>query len=71
MMPEMPGRTDKKTLKVDVFVDNNHKTREVTYIKREEDYKIDYLQEVKETSHAEIYKSAFSLILHIKSLNEP
>ena len=71
MMPEMPGKTDKKILKIDVFIDGKHKTREVTYIKREEDYKIDYLQEVKEISHAEIYKSSFSLIMHVKSLNKP
>ncbi|MCK4286125.1 MAG: hypothetical protein KAX18_07970 [Candidatus Lokiarchaeota archaeon] len=71
MMPEMPWKSDKKILKIDVFIDNNHKTREVTYIRREEDYKIDYLEEVKEVSHAEIYKSSFSLIMHIKSLNEP
>jgi hypothetical protein len=71
MMPEMPGRNDKKILKIDVYVDNEHKTRKITYIKREEDYKINYLQQVKDTSHAEIYKSAFSLILHVKSLNEP
>lgn len=71
MMPEMPGRTDKKTLKIDVFIDSKHNTREVTYIKREEDYKIDYLKEVKEVGHAEIYKSSFSLIMHVKSLNEP
>ncbi|MHA2035978.1 MAG: hypothetical protein ACW972_01335 [Promethearchaeota archaeon] len=71
MMPEIPGRTDKKVLKVDVYIDDKQSTKEVTYIRREEDYKIEYLEEVKEISHAEIYKSAFSLILHVKSLNEP
>jgi len=71
MMPEIPVRTDTKILKIDVYIDVKHNTRDITYIKREEDYKIDYLQEVKEISHAEIYKSSFSLILHIKSLNEP
>jgi len=71
MMPEIPIRTDKKILKIDVFIDEKHNTRDVTYIKREEDFKINYLSEVKDISHAEIYKSAFSLIMHIKSLNEP
>jgi len=71
MMPEMPSRTDKKILKIDVFIDGKHNTRDVTYIKREKDYKIDYLKEVKEVSHAEIYKSSFSLIIHVKSLNKP
>ncbi|MFW9824393.1 MAG: hypothetical protein ACFFE4_15725 [Candidatus Thorarchaeota archaeon] len=71
MMPEMPGRTDKKVLKVDVYLDEKHRTKGVTYIRREEDYNIELLREVKEVSHAEIYKSAFSLILHIKSLNVP
>jgi len=71
MMPEIPGRTDKKILKIDVYLDEKHNTKDVTYIRREEDYKLDYLNEVKAVSHAEIYKSAFSLILHVKSLNEP
>ncbi|MFX1454932.1 MAG: hypothetical protein ACFFDB_06105 [Promethearchaeota archaeon] len=71
MMPEMPGRTDKKVLKVDVYLDDIHRTSEVTYIRREENYNIELLKEVKEVSHAEIYKSAFSLILHVKSLNKP
>ena len=71
MMPEMPGRTDKKILKIDVHIDGKHTTRDVTYLKREKDYKIEYLKEVKAISHAEIYKSAFSLIMHVKSLNEP
>jgi hypothetical protein len=71
MMPAIPSRKDKKILKIDVYIDGKHNTRDVTYIKREEDYKIDYLKEVKAVSHAEIYKSAFSLILHVKSLNEP
>ncbi|MHA1932348.1 MAG: hypothetical protein ACW96X_07390 [Promethearchaeota archaeon] len=71
MMPEMPGRNDKKILKIDVFIDDKHSTKEVTYIRREEDYKIDYLKVIKEVSHAEIYKSSFSLITHVKSLNEP
>ncbi len=71
MMPAMPNRKDKKILKIDVYIDGKHNTRDVTYIKREEDYKIDFLKEVKAVSHAEIYKSAFSLIIHVKSLNEP
>jgi hypothetical protein len=71
MMPELPGRTDKKILKIDVYIDGKHNTRDVTYIRREEDYNLEYLNEVKAISHTEIYKSAFSLILHVKSLNEP
>jgi len=70
MMPEFP-RLNQKVLKVDVYLDYNHKTRDITYLKREEDYTITYLQDIKELGHAELYKSAFSLILHVKSLNEP
>lgn len=70
MMPELPISAQ-KVLKVDVYLDYNHKTREITYIKREEDYNITYLKGIKEVGHADLYKSSFSLILHIKSLNEP
>jgi len=71
MMPEFPGKLDQKVLKVDVYLDYSHETRGITYLKREEDYKITYLKDIKEVSHADLYKSSFSLILHVKSLNEP
>ncbi|MFX1322740.1 MAG: hypothetical protein ACFFAQ_13975 [Promethearchaeota archaeon] len=71
MMPEFPGKLDQKVLKVDVYLDYIHETRDITYLKREEDYKITYLKDIKEVSHADLYKSSFSLILHVKSLNEP
>ncbi len=71
MMPEMPSRLDQKVLKIDVFLDKDHKTKDKTYLKREEDYTINYLQDIKEVGHADLYKSSFSLILHVKSLNEP
>ena len=71
MIPEFPGKLDQKVLKVDVYLDYIHETRDITYLKREEDYKITYLKDIKEVSHADLYKSSFSLILHVKSLNEP
>ena len=71
LMPELPSRLDQKVLKIDVFLDKDHKTKDKTYLKREEDYNITYLKDIKEVSHADLYKSSFSLILHIKSLNEP
>lgn len=71
MMPEMPSRTNQKVLKIDVFLDKDHKTRDKTYLKREEDYTINYMQDIKEVGHAELYKSAFSLILHVKSFSKP
>ncbi len=71
LMPEMSSRLDQKVLKIDVFFDKDHKTKDKTYLKREEDYTINYLQDIKEVGHAELYKSSFSLILHVKSLNEP
>jgi len=71
MVPEMPGRIDQKVLKIDVFFDRDHKTKDKTYLKREEDYTIKYLNDIKEISHADTYKSAFSLILHVKSFSKP
>jgi hypothetical protein len=71
MMPQMPSRLDQKVLKIDVFCDEEHKLRDKTYVKREEDYSIKYLKDIKEVSHAELYKSAFSLIIHIKSFSKP
>ena len=71
MMPEMATILKKNILKVDVYFDPDHKTRGMTYLKREEDYSLKFLKEIKDVSHAELYKSAFSYILHIKSFNEP
>jgi hypothetical protein len=71
MMPEMPSRMDKKVLKIDVLFDQEKKTRDKTYLKREEDYTIKYLDVIGDVSHADTYKSAFSLILPIKSFSKP
>lgn len=71
MMPEMPSRLDQKVLKIDIFVDNEHKSKDITYIKREENFIIKYLKDIKDVSHADIYKSAYSLLLHVKSFNKP
>ena len=68
MMPEMPSLKNKDTLKIDVFLDYEHKTKEMTYLQREEDYKLVYMDDIKEISQADLYKSAFSFILNIKSL---
>ena len=71
MMPQMPSRMDQKVLKIDVFFDKDHKTKDKIYLKREEDYTIKYLKDIKEVSHTDLYKSAFSLILHVKSFLKP
>ena len=71
LMPALPSRLDKKELKIDIFYDYEHKTKDKTYLKREEDYKIKYLKDIKDVSHTDLYKSAFSLILHIKSFKTP
>ncbi|TFG04236.1 MAG: hypothetical protein EU539_11195 [Promethearchaeota archaeon] len=71
MMPEFPGKLKKSVLKIDVYLDNDHRTNNITYIKREEDYKLVLMEDIKEVSHADLYKSAFSLIIHVKSLNKP
>ena len=71
MLPEIPMKFDQKVLKLDVYLDYEHKTKGITYLKREENYSITYLKDIKEVSHAELYKSSFALLLHIKSLNTP
>ncbi len=71
MVPEISGHIDQRVLKIDVFFDKDHKTRDKTYLKREEDYTIKFLNDIKEISHADTYKSAFSLILHVKSFSKP
>lgn len=71
MMPQFPGKLKKNVFKIDVFLDKDHKTRETTYLKREEDFSLTYMKNIKEISHADLYKSAFALVIHIKSLNIP
>jgi len=71
MMPQMPSRMDQKVLKIDVFFDKDHKTKDKIYLKREEDFTLKYLKDIKEVSHTDLYKSAFSLILHVKSFLKP
>jgi hypothetical protein len=71
MMPVMPSSIDKKILKIDIFIDKEHKTKGITYVKREEDFIIKYLSDIKDVSHSDIYKSAYSLLLHLKSFNKP
>jgi len=71
IMPEIPGKLNKNILKVDIYLDSEHKTKGMNYLKREEDYSLTFLKDIKEISHAELYKSAFSLIIHIKSLKKP
>lgn len=71
MMPEFPGKTNKKVLKIDAYFDKEHLTKDQTYLKREDDYVLKFLHEIKDISHAELYKSSFALISHIKSLNKP
>ncbi len=71
LMPEMPGKSNKKILKMDVFLDSEHKTKDKTYLKREEDFHLEFLNNIKDISHTEIFKSLFSLVLHIKSFDKP
>lgn len=71
LTPQLPKKLDENVLQVDVYLDNDKKTRDINYIKREADYSLTFLKNIKEISHAELYKSSFSLVLHIKSLNKP
>jgi len=71
LAPQLPKNLDENVLQVDVYLDNDRKTRDINYLKREADYSLTFLKDIKEISNAELYTSSFSLILHIKSLNKP
>jgi len=71
MAPKIPRSSEENVLKLDVFLDDQHNLKDITYIQREEDYSIKYMKGIKEVSHADLYKSAFSLVLHIKSFENP
>lgn len=71
MAPQLPRSSEENVLRLDVFLDNKHKLKDITYIKREEDYSIKCMKDIKEVSHGDLYKSAFSLVLHIKSFKNP
>ncbi len=71
MTPQFPKKLDENILQIDAYLDYEHKIKDVNYLKREADYSLTYLKEIKEMSNAELYKASFSLILHIKSINKP
>ncbi len=71
MTPQFPKKLDENVLQIDVYLDYEHITKDINYLKREADYSLTYLKDIKEMSHAELYKSSFSLVLHIKSINKP
>ena len=71
MTPQLPKKLDENVLNIDAYLDYENKTKDINYLKREEDYSLTYLKDVKEISNAELYKSSFSLALHIKSINKP
>ena len=71
LMPEMPGKTAEKVLKMDILLDDEHKTRGIKYLRREEDYNVKYLENLQNISHSDIFKASFSLLLHIKSFKKP
>ncbi|MFX1238091.1 MAG: hypothetical protein ACFFAS_00965 [Promethearchaeota archaeon] len=71
MMPEMSAIKTKNILKIDVCLDSEHLTKGKSYIKREEDYTIKFMENIKQISHTELFKSAFALLLKVKSFNIP
>ena len=71
MMPQFPGKLKRNILKIDAVLDSDHKAKDITYIKKEEDYNLVFMTDIKEVSHADLYKSSFSLVIHIKSFNKP
>ena len=71
LAPQLPKKLDENMLQIDVYLDNERKTKDINYLKREADYTLTFLKSIKEISNAELYKSSFSLVLHIKSLNKP
>jgi len=71
LMPQMPMKWDRKELMIDVFLDEEHKTKDMTYLRKEEDFSLVYMKDIKEVSHADLYTSTFSLLLHVRSLKKP
>ncbi|NVM44263.1 MAG: hypothetical protein HWN79_05050 [Candidatus Lokiarchaeota archaeon] len=71
MTPQLPNNLNDNVLQVDVFLDTNRKAKDINFLKREKDYSLTFLKNIKEMSHAELYTSSFALVLHIKSLNKP
>jgi hypothetical protein len=71
MTPQLPNKSEENALQVDVFLDNERKTRDINFLKREKDYSLTFLKSIKEMSHAELYTSSFALVIHIKSLEKP
>ena len=69
--PQLPKKLDENVLQIDVYLDKDRKTRDVNFLKRESDYSLTFLKDIKEISNAELYKSSFSLVLHVKTLNKP
>lgn len=57
---------------VDVFVDEEKKFRDQTFIRMKEgDMEIHLVDEIKELSHGELYDSHFTILVPVKSLNAP
>jgi hypothetical protein len=71
LSPQLPKKLDENVLQVDVYLDNERLTKGINYLKREADYNLTFLKNIKEISNAELYTSSFSLVLHIKSLSKP
>jgi len=69
--PQLPKKLDENVLQVDVYLDKDRKTRDINFLKREADFSLTFLKDIKEISHAELYTSSFSLVIHVKSLNKP
>jgi len=63
--------SNKSIYYIDCFLDKEHKTRSINYIKQDENLKITLMKDFKEISHSELFKSTFDLLLKIKSFNIP
>ncbi len=70
-MPSMPFKLNQNYVNIDVHLDSEHKTKEITYLRKSEDYKITFLKGIKDVGHSELHTSTYSLIVHVKSLNKP
>ncbi len=71
MGPSMPFKLNQNYVNIDVHLDSDHKTKDITYLRKSEDYKISFLKGLKDVSHAELHTSTYSLIIHVKSLDKP
>ena len=62
---------DINSLNISCYLDSEQKTRGFCYIKQDENLKVTLMEDLKDISHSELFKSTFVLLINIKSFNIP